>query len=386
MTYKSFLFALVCAFVPSLTMAQSSEASSASEDGALKSYNFIELQGGAQLTSTDYKMDKLVTPAFGFSVGRFFTPAVGARLHVSGWEAKSGFSRTVINNNWEGNYSYKWKYITTDFDVMVNLTNLFSKNKNHFLNFMLIGGIGLNTAWDKDEANALADNNSHLNILYKQDGTRLSHNLRAGMRVETNVAKPFGVSLEVMANSLDDRFNAKINNSDDWMFTAMVGVSFRFGTKKTAPISVNTALADMDYLDQRDTKQEVAVPVVPVEKKEEKKVEKKVEKLNETKFFDIRDSKVDASNEVIKKTADFMKRNPEATVYVTGYADKGTGTEKVNMKYSKERAEAVKEVLVDDFKIDVKRVVVDAKVDTIQHNTEMYKILCVIIVGESYPK
>ena len=58
----------------------------------VKSFSFIEAQGGVQLTSTDAKMDKLITPTAALSFGHYFTPVVGARLHVNAWESKSGFN------------------------------------------------------------------------------------------------------------------------------------------------------------------------------------------------------------------------------------------------------------------------------------------------------
>ena len=128
--------------------------------GSLKSYNFVEAQGGIQFTPTDANTGKLITPMASLSFGRFFSPAVGARLHVSGWESKSGFEFT------DGNSYYKWNYITTDLDLMLNLNKLFSK-KNHAVNVMLIGGIGLNTAWGNDEAMKLAEPNPELNTAFR---------------------------------------------------------------------------------------------------------------------------------------------------------------------------------------------------------------------------
>ena len=204
-----------------------------SDKGELKSYNFVEIQGGVQTTLTDAKMDKLITPVGAFSIGRYFTPAVGARLHVNGWQAKSGYNDLGF---------YKWNYLTTDLDLLVNLTNLFSKTKSgsHPLNVILLGGIGLTNSWGNDEANLMASANPNLNMPLVWDGNRLSHNIRAGLRLETNVTKPVGVSLEVNANSLDDRFNSKMNDADDWQLSAMLGISIRFGHKykKPAPVVV----------------------------------------------------------------------------------------------------------------------------------------------------
>ena len=51
----------------------------------IKSYNFVEAQGGMQWTSPMPRSDKLlITPTAALSFGHYFTPVVGARLHVNG--------------------------------------------------------------------------------------------------------------------------------------------------------------------------------------------------------------------------------------------------------------------------------------------------------------
>ena len=124
----------------------------ASAQEVLKSYSFVEAQGGVQLTSTNAPMDKLITPTAAFSIGHYFFPSVGLRLHVNGWQSKSGFKSI--------DQYYKWNYITTYADLLVNLTNLFSRNHNysHALNLILIGGFGLTDAWNNDELKTLINN------------------------------------------------------------------------------------------------------------------------------------------------------------------------------------------------------------------------------------
>lgn len=100
----------------------------------LKSYSFIEAQGGFQLTATDASMSKLFTPTAALSFGHFVFPSMGYRLHLNGLQAKSGFS--------EIDQYYKWKYITTSIDLLVNLTNLFTENPQHLLNVILVGASG----------------------------------------------------------------------------------------------------------------------------------------------------------------------------------------------------------------------------------------------------
>ena len=180
-------------------------AAQAQEDtrDQLKSFSYVEVQGGLQLTSTNAPMDKLFTPTAALSIGHYFSPVVGARLHVNAWQAKSGFAAT--------DQYYKWKYVTPDLDLMLNLSNMFGKKQSHALNIILLGGVGLNYAWDNDELKALNLPADATPLAW--DKNRLSHNLRAGLRLETNQTKAVGLSLELNANSLNDRFNSKTNNS-----------------------------------------------------------------------------------------------------------------------------------------------------------------------------
>lgn len=334
------------------------------------SYSFVEAQGGVQLTSTNAPMDKLITPTAALSFGHYFTPVVGARLHVNAWQSKSGLAATE--------QYYKWKYVTPDLDLLVNLTNLFGKGSDHALNVILLGGVGLNYAWDNDE---LKDLNLPANTMpLAWDKNRLGHNLRAGLRLETNQAKPFGVSLEVNANSLDDRFNSKTNDADDWMFTAMLGLNFRFGHKKAAPRYVTKTI---EVIDTFEVDEPITIKVK--EKQPKTKTETKHMKMNEAIFFKIRESDANAASgidEAIKKVAELMKCSDDAMFTVTGYADKGTGTAKQNKKYAKQRADDVAKKLVEQYGLDAKRLKTDSKGDTVQPFEDNDKNRCVIVTGE----
>lgn len=331
-----------------------------------KSYSYVEAQGGVQLTATDAKMDKLITPTAALSFGHYFTPVVGARLHVNAWEAKSG-----INEQY-----YKWKYITPDLDLMLNLTNMFSKKTNHALNVILLGGVGLNYAWDNDELKCLNLPATATPLAW--DDNRLSHNLRAGLRLETNQAKPVGVSLEVNANSLSDRFNSKTNDADDWQFTAMLGLNVRFGYKKAEPKFITKLITVVDTVEVDEPTTIIVKEKRPVEKMEKKKIE-------ETIFFKIRESDASAASGIdkaIKDVADLMKTSNDAVFTVTGYADKGTGTSRLNKVYAQKRANDVADKLIKEYGIEANRIKTDSKGDTVQPFAENDKNRCVIITGE----
>ena len=116
-------------------------------------------------------------------------------------------------------------------------------------------------------------------------------------------------------------------------------------------------------------------------KPEPKPVEKKVETLHEEVFYKIKDSDVNRRNSQIENTAAYLKRNPEAKVSVTGYADKGTGNPTINKEYARKRAQAFKDKLVKDYGIDESRIIVDSKGDAVQPFTENDKNRCVIVDG-----
>ncbi|MBO4464795.1 MAG: OmpA family protein [Prevotella sp.] len=312
-----------------------------------QSFSYVEAQGGLQLTSTNAPMDKLMTPTAALSFGHFFTPVVGARLHVNAWQSKSGFK--------DLDQYYKWKYVTPSVDLLLNMSNLFGQNQDRALNVILLGGVGLNYAWDNNELQDLGIAPQRIPLAWEDN--RLSHNLRAGLRFETNQSKPLGFSLEVNANSLDDRFNSKINDADDWQFTAMVGLNFRFGYKGKKHIPVTRQIEETIWED---------VPVVKKVKKQEPYMVEKPVTLHKEVFYDIRVSDNVDPSVIQAEVAKFMKENPDSKVTIVGYADKGTGNARLNKMYAERRAETFKKDLIEKHGVNADMLVVDSKGDTVQ--------------------
>ena len=173
MQMKKF-FTLAALAISSLSVAF---AQSAAEQLDYKPapYMFVGIQGGAQTTFTNYDQLKLITPTASISFGAFFTPAVGARLHVNGMWNKGGI---------KPDFTYKYKYVTTDIDLLLNLFTLFGKQNYYPLNVYLIGGIGLTYAWDNDDLTKSA-----FNFPFAWENNRLSHNARVGAMLDYNICK-----------------------------------------------------------------------------------------------------------------------------------------------------------------------------------------------------
>jgi outer membrane protein OmpA-like peptidoglycan-associated protein len=349
-------------------------AVSAQEDtrDALSSYSFVELQGGVQLMTTNADMTKLMTPTAAISIGRYFSPVIGARLHVNAWQSKSGFS--------DIDKYYKWKYVTPSVDLLLNLTNLISKNESgsHPLNVIALAGFGLSYAWDNKELKDL--NLSPLATPFKWDDNRLSHNLRLGARLETDVTKLVGVSLEVNANSVSDRINSKTNNASDWQFTAMLGLSVRFGKRYSKPTPLAVPVVE-EFVEQNTAN--VAPAAVVVKEKKKKEVTKEAPvKLHVEAFYELGKADNATPASVFTEVANFMKENQNVKVTIVGYADKETGTAKKNMTLSEERAKQFKDKLVKEFGADASRITTAAKGDTVQPFDVNDKNRCVLIDAE----
>ena len=327
-------------------------------------YFFAGIQGGAQTTFTNYDATKLITPIGGVNVGAMLAPAVGARLHVSGINNKGGFRYS--------GQKYDYNYAVTDLDLMLNLCRVFAPGKETLMDLYLIGGAGFGVTWRNDDfkhlaASALADGNQHLGL----DDRRFVHNFCVGLQLEANVSKLIGINLEVTANNLQDRFNAKINGHGDWQLQALLGVNFRFGGKKKG--------AEPVYVPQPAPVQPAPVQPAPVAqpaaqpqpKPEVKPQPKPVEQKPESEGLTVRFAlaKAEVTEDEAAKIAAFaqwLKTHPKAKAEITGYADAGTGNTGINSNLSRQRVQAVAKILTQKHGIPASRIKTAYKGDTVQ--------------------
>lgn len=330
---------------------------------------FFGLHGGGQTTLTNYKASKLITPMYGVSFGGYFTPVVGTRLHVSGYQNKGGVKSI--------DETYDYKYVTSDLDLMLNLTNLFSKRDDNIFNVVLFGGIGLNYAWDNDDLLAL-NSAGKTNFSQAWDKDLLSHNARVGLLFDLNLAKHFGLNFEVAANSLSDKYNSKISSSDDWQITASLGLIFKFGFKDKEKKSEPTPVVEEEVWATRpDTVwyDDVTYKEVPVQ-----------EKLESQIYYNISMAEPQPQAK-INEIVNFVKNHKNCKITVTSYADKGTGNPTINMKYSEERTKNVVDALVKAG-VDKNIITAESKGDTVQPFAENDKnrVSITVVTGEGVKK
>mgnify|MGYP003292882612 FL=1 len=307
-------------------------------------YGFIQAQGGLNTTLSPGNVMK---PTFSLAGGYMFTPAVGLRLHANGLTSKNGFHSIADK--------YQFKYINTNIDLMVNLTNIGNRPEGLF-NLYLVAGAGIAYCWNNDEFANIANrgvikeniSNAWITSAHKD---LLSHNIRAGLLFDFNISKNFSVGAEFDINNLSDRFNSKYNDACDWMATGQLSVTYKFGFKeykgRVLPTPVKEkkvekkeepkpVVEEAKYEIRTDTiwYDDVTYNTVPVEEKIERNVHYKLRQSDSI------------STSMFKEIAQFVETHKDCKVSIKAYADKGTGNAKLNMKCSQQRAEGVKKELV----------------------------------------
>ena len=359
---ESYKYLLATAVLASLGMNAMAQATYTDKDGneyQFKKHAFLDIQGGAQYTLGEAKFGDLISPNVQLGLGYQFSPVFGMRLQANGWQSKGGWSGFRANpGETPYNATYKFKYMAPGVDFMFNLSNLFCGwNPNRVLNVTAFLGGGANIAWDNDEVNELAatmKKTSAYNLEYLWDGTKVRPYGRAGLELAFKVSKSVSLMLEGNANITSDKYNSKKAGNPDWYFNALAGLRINLGksyTKKAKPVE--------EPAPAPAPKQEY---VAPKPEPKPAPVEKKLEEIRRDIFFTINSYKIaPAEDAKIREVVDFLGKNPEAKVVVTGYADKGTGTERINDRIAAKRAAAVVWMLEKRYGIPAERITEESK-------------------------
>ena len=307
---------------------------------------YVQAQVGAQYTLGEVKFGDLISPNFQIGVGRQFTSLWGARFSINAWQSKGGINEYSWTDGAKvGKEKYNWKFIAPQLDATFNLSNAIAGfNPNRTVSVGLLAGIGANIAFSNDDALAVAkiadvSNTGSENMKYAWDGTKVRFLGRFGANVDFRIDDAWSIGVEATANVTTDKYNSKKAGNGDWYFNALVGVRYNIG--KTYSTRTITPPAPVEKIVERIVEKIVEVPA---------KTEERVKggKLRREVFFTIGKNKIsqDGFNK-IQEVVDFMKKYPEATVTVTGYADRGTGSAKFNDRIAARRADVVETELVN---------------------------------------
>ncbi|MBQ3190517.1 MAG: OmpA family protein [Bacteroidaceae bacterium] len=319
----------------------------------------------------------MTKPGFAISVGKYFSPAVGARVQLSYMKQQSRANSEMIDAYpkvfGEGNYGFH--NISGYFDGLFNFNNIFGQYKESTrFNVYGILGFGFNATGGFDDkvndwAKFLGTDENYIGYqVYTDKKAYLS--LRGGLGFSYMLNNALDLNLEVTAHGSDDGYNGtRYDNMYDTYVTAMLGLTYHFKDQYGDRRFKYTTLTDNDLLDDLNARINAERGVVRQPEKVVK-VEREVfhsEILNTTVSFIIdRSSITDIQMKNVAEVAKYIEEHPDINIVITGYADVKTAYPEYNMKLSKRRAESVRDALVKKFNVDPSRLRIDYKGDTVQ--------------------
>ena len=332
-----------------------------------KKHAFLNLEAGAQYTLGEAKFSKLISPNIQLGLGYQFTPVFGARIQANAWQSKGGWNgfRTQIGAAPYTN-DYNFKYVAPGLDFMFNLSNLFCGwNPNRVFNLTAFLGGGANIAWANDDANAIATTIKNLdayNLEYVWDGSKTRLFGRGGLEAAFRLSDAVALTIEGNANLLSDKYNSKKAERKmkaDWYFNALVGLKINLGKSYNKILPPPTAPdPEPETMPIVEPEPAPAPAPAPVEV---------VEPIRRDIFFIINKTNIqDSEAQKVKDIADYMAKYPNSKVVVTGYADAGTGNDKINDRLAAGRADSVVKSLVNDYGISQDRISYDSKGSRVQ--------------------
>ena len=351
---------------------------------------YVQVQPvGAQYTLGEIDFKDLISYNVQAALGYNFSKAMGARLSVNAWQSKAGISNKDFgaNNFYE---TWKWKYVAPSLDLTFNLSNMLAGfNPNRVFTLSAFVGAGANIGFDNDDAKnvktaywnhcmrgaetgaAALGYTADQNMEYLWDGTKVRFAGRAGLQGDFRVSDKVSIGVEVNANTLNDRYNSKKAGNWDWYFNALAGVKINLGKTYTTRF-IPAPEPEIRYVEK------VVEKIVEVPAKVE---EPKIEPIRRDIFFTINRYNIRPSEEQkVKDIVEYMQKYPKSKVVITGYADAGTGNDRINDRLGAQRADAVVKALKDTYGISADRITYDSKgarVQPFQENNKNRVTICI---------
>ena len=322
---------------------------------------YLQLQGGAQYTTGEADFGKMISPTIQGAIGYQFSKSIGARLAVNAWQSKTGWRDDAGFT--PKNFSYS--YVAPALDLTFDLSNIIAGyNPNRKLSFGAFIGIGLNYRMQSDdakEAKAYMDQ-----YVYKDefgwtpmydDDACLFFKGQAGLTADYHISDAFSIGLEGNFNMLSDRYNFKKVGNPDSYFNLLAGIKYNFGPTYSTRF-IPAPEPEIRYVDKIVEKiVEVPGPAAPAA----------VEPLRRDIFFEINKTIIrDSEKQKVQDIADYMNAHQTSKVMITGYADAGTGNNRINDRLAKGRALVVVKALKEQYGIAESRISWDSKGSRVQ--------------------
>lgn len=358
---------------------------------------FIGAGAGAQIFFGDHdkqaKVGERLAPHFAGYIGKWFSPGFGARVGGSFGKIK-GLTQnrptvTVPTHStgeryngkpWDGYWLEHQEFDAFHVyaDAMFNLTNLFGGYEERFYNINPYAGLGYMVTEDEPK--------------------QWEVSMNIGVHNSFRLAKPLDLILDIRGAMVNDRFDGeKGKRRQDGALSAVLGLAYKFNKRdwdKPTTTVIESSYDESLLNELRDRVRKLADDNDALKRQ---LADAKVEVITEVKFQDrilaapiLVTFKIDTwevRNEArvnLGFFAEMIKRgNPDVVYTITGYADKGTGSAERNELLSRNRAAAIKKVLVEEFGVDSSRLRTEHKggVENMYYNDPRVS-RAVIVIGE----
>lgn len=333
---------------------------------------FLEAKVGASMSlASDWNFDSalkdVTSPYVGLSFGKYFSPLIGARIEVGGWQLKNKFNMQGLTAD-----PLKSNFIQTNFDLMFNLMNAFGKVKVD-RTFDLYGIMGVGYMRHLGFVNGVEDYG------YASDdmsGSKNYVNTKLALQGQFHVSKAVDINLEVSANFITNSFIASSRKFTGYV-NAMAGVAYKFkkrGFELGEVVEPGLVASLNDEINKQrgivaDNEKEINNLKNQIKDYQDENAllnqklkDSKTNTSNVTKneiVITYRIGKTDVSKEQlvsIYNVAQMLKENPNATVEINAYADAKTGSAKRNKYLTEKRAETIVKILTENYGIAENRI------------------------------
>lgn len=323
---------------------------------------FVGVGGGVISTLTPGF--NTLQPYFNVEVGAYVHPAWAVRAVVAGpWQALDANNNNALTSyKGKEHFSQKHKVFgEINADVIFNISQAFADDFAK-LDFYVFTGPTVNLSTAGTVFAAASEQKAAFARVEYSDDLKVRVGATAGLGLAYNFTKTFALGLEARAGITPSIFGdadayRKAEGTTRFTLNGVWTIGGRHGKIARAA----AAAAAIGYISpaaaQALADEAVAKNPKIVEKIVEKEVVKEVEKLvnNNTPastaiFFEIGKSSLSTKDQArVKLLADAIKADNSDTVYeVGGYADKKTGSAKLNQTLSEKRAQAVYDALVSE--------------------------------------
>jgi len=316
---------------------------------------FITAEGGANIYIGDYdryaSFGKRLAPTGALGVGKWFTPGIGVRVMFDYVQQKGATANRAnsythagdpfINSHGETLYYQKFNFYNVHGDVLFNLTNLLCGYKaDRVFNFIPYLGLGWLDKWSAPRE--------------RDPGAIL------GFMGAFRLSSALNLNLDVRGTMVSDNFDGEVNNRrQDGDLAVLIGLTYNFNQRfwnrcsksKYSDAEYDALLGSLNDLKHRNA--ELSENLANRKVVTNTEIEKHTVVAPLLTIFEINKSKLSQDERVnIGFFAKKIKESSSDVKYkISGYADKGTGSEKRNEELSKERAQAVYDCLTKEFGI-----------------------------------